>query len=524
MAYGNATAVAVSSTPSCLVVTSLDGQLASYATQSFDSINNRVNYTDFINLLHTPSASTDLYGTSVAISDDCSAIAVGAPGVAGGGAVYLFTGNSFATKQTINNPGTSTSALFGTSVAFSANGVLLIGAPSCQADTSSAPNGCAYVYFYQHDVWAYVLTPFSNEYNCNFGQTVAIDSKAMTFVVGAPQAVTNGVTGRVYFFLEDSTLHSTFVGSNGDSAGSSLALSDDRTAYVGTISNFLYTISSTNYTNPFNTTASLNPVNGYARSVAVTRDRSALVVGAPTFNAYLYIAGTEYMLMPSATLLSTNAASAFSSAINGAVYLSSTDGVVLFYPDSTSVVSYSGGDVYYDVGSSFTLTATVSLSTVEWFVLRPSLLDSNYSSTTVVSSTYSIANLTEAQHGELYQARITLDWATTILTPVYRINVVRIVMPSVTQTWAYSISSNIVRVSWFGFPSTSVVDVALDIQDSSSSVYSKQLATAVDPVAVTVGQYYVTGLPQNMTSPTAVFTVSNQNGTIATRSISMYQA
>ncbi len=82
-------------------------------------------------LTSTTSASGDLFGTSVAISNDGTTLAIGAPGHGGTGAVYTYKYTAGAWTETKHTPSDGASgALYGTSVSMTADGnMVLIGAP-----------------------------------------------------------------------------------------------------------------------------------------------------------------------------------------------------------------------------------------------------------------------------------------------------------------------------------------------------------------------------------------------------------
>ncbi len=132
----------------------------------------------------------DLFGSSVAISDDL--IAVGAPATNGSrGAVYLFTrsGDSWIFDEPLTATEPSDNSEFGASVSI-VEGMILIGAPGVDTVYIFEPNG---------DDWEQVGDQ-SGEADSRFGEIVKLNSGTVNqeYAVSAPSA--RGGQGIVYIY------------------------------------------------------------------------------------------------------------------------------------------------------------------------------------------------------------------------------------------------------------------------------------------------------------------------------------
>lgn len=142
----------------------------------------------------------DRFGTSVALSADGHTLAVGAPGQAHTGAVYMFSRASggWAREGHLKVIPADEGDQFGTSVALSADGqVLAIGAPGedgasrgiggAQADNSAPQSGAVYVLVRAGSAWplrTYVKAS-NTKADDNFGADLALSSDADLLAVGA---------------------------------------------------------------------------------------------------------------------------------------------------------------------------------------------------------------------------------------------------------------------------------------------------------------------------------------------------
>ena len=190
-----------------------------------------------------------LLGLSVALSSDGTTALVGAPGVAAGkGAAYIFhaseagswssTGTPVATLT--NKHGTAT-ALFGLSVALSADGTTaFVGAPF--NGNFFAPAGAVYVFHASaEDAWHSASTPAATLKATGgviVGFSVAVSSDGTTLLAGSP--VSHGGAGGAYVFhvssegawastsTPNAALSKTGASSN-EAAGQAVAISGDGT-------------------------------------------------------------------------------------------------------------------------------------------------------------------------------------------------------------------------------------------------------------------------------------------------------
>jgi hypothetical protein len=231
------------------------------------------------------TGENDAFGWSVALSDDGSTLAVGAPyegssatGIGGeqaddsigwAGAVYVFTRDELGlwTQQAyVKSFNTDEDDTFGKSVALSQDGdVLAVGAPwedsvatgidGDQANDSATDAGA--VYLYTRDamgMWtqaAYVKASNPGEYDA-FGVSIALSDDGSTLAVGAPGEASSATgidgeqgddlfddAGAAYVFARDAVglwMQTAYVKASntgeGDAFGGSVALNEDGTALV----------------------------------------------------------------------------------------------------------------------------------------------------------------------------------------------------------------------------------------------------------------------------------------------------
>lgn len=159
-------------------------------------------------LTASDAAPLDTFGASVANTP--AWIAVGAPGEAGGGAVYMyqFNGLTFVEVQKLDGAAdTSSGDFFGTAVALSED-LLVVG--SVEDNYSGFDDaGSAYVFQLQLGTWVEIakLTPASATDDLRFGRSVGVSVEsdlATTVVVGADQFGTTG-PGMGFLFRDDGT-------------------------------------------------------------------------------------------------------------------------------------------------------------------------------------------------------------------------------------------------------------------------------------------------------------------------------
>ena len=238
----------------------------------------------YIKALNTGAGAGDLFGISVALSDDGQTLVVGASGESsaatgvdskqedntafGAGAVYVYSrSEAVLTQQAyIKASNTDIGDSFGDSVALSGDGqTLVVGAPyedsaatgvdGVQADNTAYDAGAVYVFTRAGSEWtqqAYIKAS-NTDAGDSFGVGVALSDDGQTLVVGAPRedSAATGVDGEqgdntaeeagvVYVFTRagsEWTQQAYIKASNtdaGDFFGASVALSDDgQTLVVG---------------------------------------------------------------------------------------------------------------------------------------------------------------------------------------------------------------------------------------------------------------------------------------------------
>jgi len=229
----------------------------------------------------------DLFGSSLALSNDGNTLVVGAPGeasaatgiagnqadnaAASAGAIYVFVrGGAIWTQQAyVKASNTGAGDNFGSSVALSADGnTLAVGAPNeasaaigiggNQADNTAQDAGAVYVFTRSGSTWtqqAYVKTSNTGAGD-TFGSSVSLGGDGSTLTVGARgedsaaigiggNPTSNSATdaGAVYVFTRTGTawMQQTYVKASntgaGDEFGSSVAMSSDgSTLVVGALS------------------------------------------------------------------------------------------------------------------------------------------------------------------------------------------------------------------------------------------------------------------------------------------------
>jgi len=236
----------------------------------------------------------DRFGSAVALSDDASALAAGAPFedssstninstpdelATDSGAVFVFLNNGGAWTQGnyVKAFNTGAGDNFGSAVALSANGLIMaVGAPyedgsattvcsnlpNCTSDNNATDAGAAYIFYSPglaggYYPWVYVK-PTNNSAGDWFGTSLALTSDGNTLVVGANKEASNatGING-----VENNT--------SDMSAGAAYIFSD----HNAITNNWSQTV----YVKATNT----NQSQFFGQRVAVSGDASTLAVAAP---------------------------------------------------------------------------------------------------------------------------------------------------------------------------------------------------------------------------------------------------
>ncbi|WP_082743693.1 MULTISPECIES: FG-GAP repeat protein [unclassified Burkholderia] len=201
--------------------------------------------------LHTPpeerlaapdAAAQDHFGSSVSMSEDGDILAIGAPGKAGGGTVYLFQRKEqgWEPQQPLSLPVVAKSEPlnFGVWISLSKDGTRL-------AATAGTTSKTIYLFEFNGQSWE-KLTEITNS-NVNFGFAISFSSDSSVVAVSALQ--TDGMgDGEVYVYR--------YAGSNWE------PIADSPLRYPG--SSF--------------------PYSGFGFSLSLNENGSALAVGAPWAN------------------------------------------------------------------------------------------------------------------------------------------------------------------------------------------------------------------------------------------------
>ena len=153
------------------------------------------------------STGFDGFGQSAALSGNGDVAVAGSPdhGASGAGAAYVFTddGQGFTQSAELTPPGTDSSELLGTSAAISADGQTVVaGAPGDGNDT-----GAAFVFTDQSGAWTQTakLVGAGASVNDQEGDSVAMSADASTIVVTAP--FSNGEGGAAYVFTKSGSTY-----------------------------------------------------------------------------------------------------------------------------------------------------------------------------------------------------------------------------------------------------------------------------------------------------------------------------
>lgn len=157
-------------------------------------------------------APGDLFGNTIAISQDGTTMAVGARGKnSGGGAVYIYLRNGdswFFQAQLVSQDNTAND-FFGESVSLSENGnVLAVGAKG-----KTSGRGAVYVFTRSAAVWSQQWTQQGSATGSQYGNSVSLSSDGTTLAVGAPNE--NSSVGAAYVYVRGAawSLQRKLVGS-----------------------------------------------------------------------------------------------------------------------------------------------------------------------------------------------------------------------------------------------------------------------------------------------------------------------
>lgn len=227
--------------------------------------NNGISWSQQAYIKASNADTYDLFGSSLAISADGNTLAVGAQDAdAKAGKVYVFTrsGELWSQQASLQHAHAESKDLFGASIAISDNGNTLavgayaedgaaIGVNGTEGTNTKGGSGAVYVYLRNTGVWsqqAYIKAS-NTDFSDIFGRAVALSGDGDTLAVGAPYEDSNasGINGdqvnndgddagAVYVFTRENNIwnqQSYIKASNNDDVdirdyfGWSLALNED---------------------------------------------------------------------------------------------------------------------------------------------------------------------------------------------------------------------------------------------------------------------------------------------------------
>ncbi len=248
-------------------------------------------------------ATDDCFGSSVTVSADGGTVAVGSTGNdSGKGAVYVFqwNGSSYSQMPKLTANDGEGLDFFGSSVAVSADGSVLVAGAIGDDDKGSA-SGAAYVYRWNGSSYAQEqkLTASDGVANDALGTSVAVSENGSTVVVGSPGNDSN--KGSVYVYRWNGSSYAQeqkLTASDGatlDYFGNSVVVSGDGgMVVVGAYgddskkgSAYVYRRDGSSYVQEQKLTASGGAANdNFGYSVAVSADGAVVTVGAFADNGY----------------------------------------------------------------------------------------------------------------------------------------------------------------------------------------------------------------------------------------------
>ncbi len=261
-------------------------------------------------LLANDKASDDRFGNGVALSTDGNTALVGVPGeddsgLSNNGAAYVYirTGATWTQQAKLLASDKATDDLFGWSVALSEDGnTALIGAYT-EDDPNPIDNGAAYIFTRSGTTWtqqAKLLAGDKTSYDY-FGYSVSLSRDGNTALIGAfgKNDVALGGCGAAYIFIRSGTAWSqqakllAIDKASNDSFGRSVALSGDgNTALIGTPfkddnslndsgAAYAFTRSGTAWSQQYRIVAVDQAAgDSFGLSVAISTDGSTAVIGA----------------------------------------------------------------------------------------------------------------------------------------------------------------------------------------------------------------------------------------------------
>ena len=268
---------------------------------------------DEAKILASDKQANDWFGTAVAISGDGNTLIVGAQYESGTGSAYIFTrsGTNWNEQQKIQASDRQGNDLFGNSVAISENGnTAIVGAFA--EDTGGSLAGAAYIFTRSGTSWSeqQKILASDKQGGDRFGTAVAISGDGNTLIVGAGDENRNGAA---YIFtwsgtnwneqqkiqasdrgFDDLFGNSVAISENGNTAIVAAYIEDTGGSDAGAV--YMFTRSGTTWSQQKKIQASdKQAFDNFGKSVAISYDGSTSIVGAMAEDAGATNTGAAYI-------------------------------------------------------------------------------------------------------------------------------------------------------------------------------------------------------------------------------------
>lgn len=264
-----------------------------------------------VKLTAEDKASTNYFGSSVAINGGGNIVAIGAPNATGngqsnGGAVYIYTKSGTAWNQTVRLVPSSLTpnSYFGFSLDMNQSGTALVAGAPGFSPAGNTDAGAVYLFKFL-TTWTESarIQPNMVKAAAQFGKSVAIDESGTTIAAGAPllDDTESSIAGCGYVYVfkyattawTQSAMLSKATKVNGDQFGNDVKLDStgmklfvaswqsDTGSFTNAGQVEQYQYSGTGWTLAHSTKASDKATNDYfGSSIAINNQGSRLVVGA----------------------------------------------------------------------------------------------------------------------------------------------------------------------------------------------------------------------------------------------------
>lgn len=268
-------------------------------------------------LSYSAAATSDEFGTSVALSSDGNTALIGKPTGLGAGGAVVFTrsGGTWTEQAAFTYSGAVAIDRFGTAVALSSDGnTAILGAQN--DDTVAGANAGSAVVFTRSGVtWTQeaFLTDSSGAANDLFGYSVALSSDGNTAVIGAPAYnssegcivvfTRSGITWTQQSRLRDSSpSYQTRIGTSVDISSDGNTLISGGNQYLNATGlAIIWTYSGSSWTQQQKITRSNGAIYDYfGSSVNLSASGNIAIVGVPESNAVASNSGSAVVFILSA--------------------------------------------------------------------------------------------------------------------------------------------------------------------------------------------------------------------------------